>query len=133
MCVLLPDNIDKVLTINDWWDGPRLGLATFNKEICIFECIFSETEDDYTDLYHLTPIEEKEANLILLDWNMWCKEMSLNPTVEASKAFQLKHKTDLPSIAAHSSNYHKYIKQAVFHGKIQNFYSCLEKFFVEWK
>lgn len=125
--------MDKVLTLNDWWDGPRLGLATFNNEICIFECIFSETDDDYTDLYHLTPIEEKKVNLILTDWNLWCKEVPLNPAVETAQAFHLQRKTDLHSIAKHSLGYHKYIKQAVFHGKIQNFYSSLENYFVEWK
>lgn len=125
--------MDKVLTLNDWWDGPRLGLAIFNNEICIFECIFSETDDDYTDLYHLTPIEEKKVNLILTDWNLWCKEVPLNPAVETAQALHLKRKTDLHSIAKHSLGYHKYIKQAVFHGKIQNFYSSLENYFVEWK
>ena len=41
--------MDKVLTINDWWDGPVMGLATYNGVICIYIRVFDVPEDEYLD------------------------------------------------------------------------------------
>lgn len=126
--------MDEVLTLNDWWDGPRLGLATFNNERCIFERIFSEIDDEYTDLYYLTPIEKSEADMILEDWNLWCEMMDLDTSVETALSFQKTRKVDPSAIAKHSTQYRKYIKKAVFCGQQPlDFYSRFDGYYVEWR
>lgn len=64
--------MEKVLTITDWYDGPVKGLALYNKQIVIFERIFSEEIDEYTKDYYLTPVSEEDCKRIMIFWNNWC-------------------------------------------------------------
>lgn len=67
--------MEKVMTIFDWWDGPLCGLTTFEESICIYERIFDEDKDDWSNEYYLTPIDDDSVNLLLKDWNIWCKKI----------------------------------------------------------
>ena len=67
--------MEKVITIFDWWDGPLCGLTTFQASICIYERIFDEGKDDWSDEYYLTPVDEDSVDLLLKDWNAWCKKI----------------------------------------------------------
>ena len=70
--------MEKVITINDWWDGPLLGLAYYNGIVCIYERVFDETIDDFSNEYYLTPINSDFENEILKEWQEWCDAVSAN-------------------------------------------------------
>ena len=50
----------KVLTINNWFNGPMTGLVYFNDIVCIYERVFDEKKNEYIDEYYLTPVNENE-------------------------------------------------------------------------
>lgn len=60
--------MDKILTLDNWWDGSLLGLCTFDDSYCVFERIFSEEHDDWSNEYHLTPVDETAAQKVLENW-----------------------------------------------------------------
>jgi hypothetical protein len=68
------ENGERVHTVWDYWDGPREGIADFQGKPHIYKCQFSETEDEYTDLFWLMAIDEevlglaKEQHAIFLRW-----------------------------------------------------------------
>lgn len=117
----------KVLTMNNWWDGPLLGLCTFNGEHCVFERVFSEEKDDYTDDYYLTPVDEAVAREIILDYRRWCEFMK-----NCGNASDWKSTTDISNIAKSSPHYRRFTRYALFKG---NFTSCsdeIKDYFVQW-
>jgi hypothetical protein len=60
--------VDRVLTINDYYDGPRLGVAEFRGVAHIYESEFDHSSDDYGDTYVVSPIEPELLALVLEDW-----------------------------------------------------------------
>lgn len=64
---------DRVLTVNDYYDGPRLGIAEFNGAPHIYEAEFDHSADEYGDTYFLSPIEPKLLALVLEDWEIWLR------------------------------------------------------------
>lgn len=108
--------MDKVLTINDWWDGPVIGLATCNGVICIYIRIFDIPTDEYGDEYFLTPIDDAEAEMIMGEWNEWCAACSKNDLDTFYKKHLNNHSID--QILENSSEKNKYRKKATFTGSI---------------
>jgi len=49
-------NPDRVLTVNEYYDGPRLGVAQPNGVPYIYEAEFDHSTDEYGDTYFLSPI-----------------------------------------------------------------------------
>src|SRR5204863_2880073 len=62
---------EMVYTVNDYWDGPRVGVADVNGKPHYFECIFDEASDDWTDRFWLREIEPAIFQLVLEDWKIW--------------------------------------------------------------
>lgn len=119
--------MDKVLTMNDWWDGPLLGLCTFGSEYCVFERVFSEEKDDYTNDYYLTTVDENAAQEIISDYHQWCEFMN-----NGGNADDWKSAVDIVNIAKSSPRYRKITRYALFKG---NFTSCsdeIKDYFVQW-
>jgi len=105
-------DMEKIITIFDWWDGPLCGLTTFQESVCIYERIFDEDKDDWSDEYYLTPIDENSADLLLKDWNIWCKAIQTEDFLKSySSATELCH-----NIIESSSKKRTYKKTAVFNG-----------------
>lgn len=123
--------MDKVLTVNNWWNGPLSGIATYGEYICIYERIFSPEKDEYSDLYFLTPIDDNEVRLILDDWHRWVEWMCEDNSPEHASLWS--GNVDLADIAEQSFDYHRYIKKASFHGTIVNFYSEITDYSVIWE
>jgi hypothetical protein len=65
--------MDRVLTVNDFYDSPRIGIADFNGVPHIYECEFDESSDDYTDTYYLSPIDQELLLLALENWEIWIR------------------------------------------------------------
>jgi hypothetical protein len=66
-------NTDRVLTVNDYYDGPRLGVAEYNGVPHIYEAEFDHSTDEYGDTYFLSPIEPQLLDLVLEDWAIWLR------------------------------------------------------------
>ena len=62
---------EEVFTVMDYYDGPRKGVANFRGLPHLYECIFDEVKDDYSDLYRLTPISQRIFELAKEDWAIW--------------------------------------------------------------
>jgi hypothetical protein len=62
---------EEVFTVSEYYDGPRQGTANMRGEPHFFDCIFSQEQDDYSDLYQLTPISRTALSLVLEDWSIF--------------------------------------------------------------
>ena len=107
--------MEKVITINAWWDGPQNGLAYFNGVVCIYERIFDEANDDWSDEYYLTPISSDMQNEILNEWNEWCEAVSSDKSDEYYAAHS--ERGTIENAVECSANKRLYRKRAVFGGR----------------
>jgi hypothetical protein len=64
----LQPGYEEVFTVTYYYDGPRKGIANFKGLPHFYECIFDEADDDYSDLYRLTPISQSIFELAKEDW-----------------------------------------------------------------
>jgi hypothetical protein len=45
----------------------------------LYECIFAEAEDNYSDLFRLTPLDVEIFQLAMEDWSIWQRwELAFN-------------------------------------------------------
>lgn len=52
---------DRVLTVADYHDGPREGVAMFRGRPHSYRCVFDQDADAYSDRFELTPITDDAA------------------------------------------------------------------------
>ena len=64
---------DRVYTINDYYDGPRLGIADVDGVPHIYEAEFDYSSDEYGDAYFVSAIDEGLFALVLEDWEIWLR------------------------------------------------------------
>lgn len=122
--------MEKVLTINCWWDGPQNGLAYFNGIVCIYERIFDEVRDDWSDEYYLTPITPDLQNEILNEWNEWCEAVSSGKLDE----YYAVHSTDnnvIKTALEKTKDKKLYRKKAAFCGRYDAGFVPVD-YAVEW-
>jgi|SRR5579863_2306415 len=62
-----------VFTVDEYYDGPRTGVANFHGEPHFYDCIFDEKRSDYSNLFQLTPIDQHTFELALAAWGLWRK------------------------------------------------------------
>ncbi len=62
---------ERVFTIMEYYDGPRRGIANYLGEPHLYECIFAETKDSYSDLFQLTHLDGETFQLAMEDWGIW--------------------------------------------------------------
>lgn len=121
------NTVDKVVTLNDWCDGPLSGLCTFGGEYCVFERVFSEEKDDWSDEYRLTPVDEDAARKIIEDYQRWCEFMN-----NGGNAEEWKSTVDINKSAMGSPRYREFTRHALFKGKFTGCCDELKDYFVEW-
>ena len=64
---------DRVYTVNDYYDGPRLGIADVDGVPHIYEAEFDYSSDEYGDTYFVSPVDEGLLALVLEDWEIWLR------------------------------------------------------------
>jgi hypothetical protein len=64
---------DRVITINDYYDGPRLGVAEVNGVPHVYEAEFDYAADEYANTYLVSPIDPELLSLVLEDWEIWLR------------------------------------------------------------
>jgi len=62
---------ERVYTINEWWDGARLGVADVYGIPHVYVSPFDPSIDDYSDFYLVSPISSGLLELVLEDWEIW--------------------------------------------------------------
>jgi len=62
---------EPVLTVTDYYDGPRAGVALYRGAPHAYEAVFSPGEDEWSDQYRLSPISTDTLVLALEDWGIW--------------------------------------------------------------
>jgi len=55
----------------DYYDRPRKGIANYRGQPHLYECIFDEEKDDYSELFQLTPLPNDIFRLAMEDWTIW--------------------------------------------------------------
>ena len=65
------NGFEEVFTVTDYYDGPRRGIANFNGQPHLYDCVFADEKQDYSNLYRLTPVSEELFLLALEDWTIW--------------------------------------------------------------
>jgi hypothetical protein len=64
---------ERIFTVNDYYDGPRRGVADFRGRPHVYESQFSDAEDEYTDRFLLMEIDPELFQLVLEDWTIWLR------------------------------------------------------------
>jgi|SRR3982751_1550579 hypothetical protein len=65
--------MDQLLTVHDYYDGPRLGIAEWNGVPYIYEAEFDHSTDEYGDTYFLSPVDPSLLSLVMEDWGIWLR------------------------------------------------------------
>jgi len=64
---------ERVRTVNEFWDGPRLGVADVEGVPHIYRSPFDAALDDYADYFLVVPIARDLLDLVLEDWGIWIR------------------------------------------------------------
>jgi hypothetical protein len=64
---------ERVYTVNDFYDGPRLGVANLRGKPHIYEAEFGEALDDYTGSFWLRENDQHLLTLVLEDCEVWLR------------------------------------------------------------
>ncbi|WFC40608.1 hypothetical protein [Pseudoxanthomonas sp. SE1] len=56
---------------NDWYDGPRAGVANIGGEPHRFKSLFDETDDEYLGTFLVWPLEEEVLDLEREQWQIF--------------------------------------------------------------
>jgi hypothetical protein len=69
----MAERYQKVHTVTDFWDGPRAGVADFSGVPHVYQSIFDDERDEWSDLCLLRPIDEDTLQLVMEDWQIWLR------------------------------------------------------------
>src|ERR1700720_1400208 len=64
---------ETVFTVQDYHDGPRSGVANFHGLPHVYTCVFDNKNDEYSDLYVLTPIHQEAFKAALENWEIFLR------------------------------------------------------------
>ena len=76
---------ERVLTVNDYWDGPRRGIAEVSGRPHIYESPSNEAKDDFEEFFWVSPIGSDLLALVLEDWDIWTRWSEAFDRGEASR------------------------------------------------
>jgi hypothetical protein len=64
----LKPGYETVFTVTDYYDGPRQGIANFLGRPHFYECVFDKANENYSELFLLTPIDPEIFHSAMEDW-----------------------------------------------------------------
>ena len=67
----LKPEYERVHTVTAYYDGPRKGIADYQGEPHIYECIFDESKGNCSEIFRLAPIAEETFRAAMEDWAIW--------------------------------------------------------------
>jgi hypothetical protein len=65
--------IEKVYTVEDYYDRPINGVSSYLGKPHIFKLIFDISKDEYSKIYELQEISQMEFELRMKSWSLWLK------------------------------------------------------------
>jgi len=104
-----------VFTVTDYYDGPLNGISNFRGQPHFYERVFDSAQDDYSDMYRLTPVDEPTFHLAMEDWEIWCRwelafhtgkaKIGSHPALpeDAARHEELKHILDRTLQSSHNA------------------------------
>ncbi|WP_211441428.1 hypothetical protein [Collimonas humicola] len=76
-------SFERVYVENEWYDGPRVGLADIHGVPHRFNSLFDEREDEYLSTFEVWPISREELELEI---EQWCIFVEWNTRYESGEA-----------------------------------------------
>lgn len=70
---------EQVVACWDWWDGPILGLTDNRGTPHLFERMFDDLQDEWSNLYRLMPVTDDEYTLLMELWQIWLDFQRADP------------------------------------------------------
>jgi hypothetical protein len=64
---------DDVLSVYEYHDGPRKGIANFHGVPHYFECVFDDKSDEYSDRYLLTRLDQQALKAGMENWEIFLR------------------------------------------------------------
>jgi hypothetical protein len=64
---------EKVHTVHEFYDRPQVGVADFLGTPHLYQSIFSEELDEFTDRFWVMPIDHELFLLLMEDWAIWLR------------------------------------------------------------
>ena len=63
---------EKVYCVDNYWDMTIIeGIAQYNNENYFFECVFSDEDDDWSNMYNLTLLDKNIFKISMENWEYW--------------------------------------------------------------
>lgn len=115
------EDIIKILTINDWWDGPVIGICEYNGHHYIYERNFDLDKKDKLS-YTLVSITRNELEVILKDWKKWVRAVEEKDLDNYYKNKDNSRKTLMDKIIKDLKNRETIKIMAKFSGKYKKGY-----------
>jgi hypothetical protein len=69
----MDDNWQRILTENEYYDGPVFGIAEFRGAPHVYERQWDPALDEYGEFFLLSPIEPDLLDLVMEDWEIWLR------------------------------------------------------------
>jgi hypothetical protein len=67
----LKPGYERVYTVTDYYDGPRKGIADYRGKPHLYECIFDESNSNYSESFLLAPLDTEAFRSAMEDWAIW--------------------------------------------------------------
>lgn len=64
---------ENVYTVFDYWDGPRRGLADYGGKPHLYQCVFDEAADDWSDVFLLRAVDAHVFEMAMEGWQIWLR------------------------------------------------------------
>ena len=61
----------RVLTVWDYYDGPRSGIAEYEGRPHYYESEWDEAAGVYAETFRLSPVDDETVHLALKQWKIW--------------------------------------------------------------
>ena len=62
---------EPVLTVHDYYDGPRNGIAEYRGQAHAYRCEWDDALDDWSRVFLLSPIDDGQLAAVKEDWLIW--------------------------------------------------------------
>ena len=67
------DTSEVVYTVEDYYDGPRPGIANYHGVPHVYRSVFDYAKDDWDEEFVLQPIDDETLRLALESWSIWIR------------------------------------------------------------
>jgi len=62
---------ETVYTVNDYYDGPRNGIADYHGKAHAYKCEWDDDADGWSESFLLSPISDEQLDAVMEDWLIW--------------------------------------------------------------